>query len=149
MTVLDFAAGTCWLSRLLNQLQCQTISCDVSAAAALEHGKRLFSEYPVTSSLVSKPEFLLFDGHTLNLPSKSVDRIICHDGFHHIPNQREVILELARVLKRGGIAGFSEPGRFHSQSPQSQYVMKNYTALENDIILPKYTRSRLNTDSRT
>lgn len=136
MTVLDFAAGTCWLSRLLTQLQCQTISCDVSAAA-LEHGKHLFSEYPVTSNLISKPEFLLFDGHTLNLPSESVDRIICHDGFHHIPNQREVISELARVLKPGGIAGFSEPGRFHSQSPQSQYEMKNYAVLENDIILPE------------
>jgi ubiquinone/menaquinone biosynthesis C-methylase UbiE len=31
-----------------------------------------------------------------------MDRIICHDGFHHIPNQAEIISELARVLKPGG-----------------------------------------------
>jgi len=52
-----------------------------------------------------------------------------------VPNQEEVIAELARVLKTGGIAGFSEPGRLHSQSPQSQYEMKNYKVLENDIVL--------------
>jgi ubiquinone/menaquinone biosynthesis C-methylase UbiE len=134
MTVLEFAAGTCWFSRYLNQSQCRTISCDVSVAA-LEIGKRLFSEYPIIGDSVSEPLFLHFDGHKINLPSESVDRIICHDGFHHIPNQDEVISELARVLKPGGIAGFSEPGRLHSQSPQSQYEMNNYKVLENDIVL--------------
>lgn len=134
MTVLEFAAGTCWFSRFLNQLQCRTISCDVSETA-LEIGKRLFSEYPIVGGSVSEPLFLHFDGHKIDLPSGSVDRIICHDGFHHIPNQDEVISELARVLKPGGIAGFSEPGKFHSQSPQSQYEMQNYKVLENDIML--------------
>ena len=32
-----------------------------------------------------------------------------------------------------GIAGFSEPGRFHSQTQQSQFEMKNYKILENNI----------------
>jgi ubiquinone/menaquinone biosynthesis C-methylase UbiE len=83
---------------------------------------------------ISEPVFLHFDGHKINLPDESVDRIICHDAFHHVPNQKEVISELGRVLKRGGIAGFSEPGRFHSQSPQSQSEMRNFNVLENDII---------------
>ena len=134
MTVLDFAAGTCWFSRFLNQLGCQTISCDASQTA-LEIGKRLFLTFPIIGNLVSEPSFLHFDGHKINLPAESVDRIICHDGFHHIPNQAEIISELARVLKPGGIASFSEPGRFHSQSPPSQYEMKNYKVLENDIVL--------------
>ena len=46
MTVLEFAAGTCWFARYLNQLQCQTIACDVSETA-LDMGKRLFAEYPI------------------------------------------------------------------------------------------------------
>jgi hypothetical protein len=33
----------------------------------------------------------------------------------------------------GGIVGFSEPGRHHSQSPQSQYEMRNHRVLENDV----------------
>lgn len=134
MLVLEFAAGTCWFSRYLNQLQCRTVSCDVSEAA-LEIGKRLFSEFPIIGELISEPLFLHFDGHKIDLPSESVDRIICHDGFHHIPNQAEVISELSRVLKPGGIACFGEPGAFHSQSPQSQYEMKNYNVLENDILI--------------
>jgi len=134
MTVLDFGAGTCWFSRFLNQLQCRTISCDVSRTA-LEIGKRLFAEHPVIGDYVSEPRFLLFDGHTLDLPDNAVDRVVCFDAFHHIPNQDEVLSEFARVLKDGGIAGFAEPGRFHSQAPTSQFEMKNFNILENDVDL--------------
>jgi ubiquinone/menaquinone biosynthesis C-methylase UbiE len=136
MTILDFAAGVCWFSRYLSQLHCKTISCDVSKTA-LEIGKRLFREHPNIGNPISEPSFLHFDGHKLDLPDESIDRIICFDSFHHVPNQEEVISELARVLKRGGIAGFSEPGIYHSQSPQSQYEMKNYKVLENDILIPE------------
>jgi ubiquinone/menaquinone biosynthesis C-methylase UbiE len=136
MTVLEFAAGTCWFSRYLNQLQCKTISCDVSPAA-LEIGQRLFREFPIVGKPIAEPTFLHFDGHRIDLPDNSVDRIVCNDGFHHIPNQGAVLAEMARVLKPGGIAGFSEPGPFHSQHPQSQSEMRNYNVLENDIILPE------------
>ena len=136
MTILDFAAGVCWLSRYLSQLQCKTICCDVSKTA-LEIGKRLFREYPNIGKPISEPSFLHFDGHKLDLSDESIDRIICYDSFHHVPNQEEVISELARVLKRGGIAGFSEPGIFHSQTPQAQFEMKNYKVLENDILIPE------------
>jgi len=142
MTVLDFGAGTCWLSRFLNQLQCRIISCDPSLTA-LEIGKRLFNDYPIIGDYVSKPIFLHFDGHTIDLPDNSVDRIICFDVFHHIPNQERVISEFARVLKTGGIVGFCEPGKYHSQRPQSQYEMKNYKVRENDIDVDEiFTLSR-------
>lgn len=132
MTVLDFGAGSCWLSRLFNQLGCMTISCDPSRTA-LEMGRRLFREYPVIGRPLAEPRFLHFDGHTIDLPDTSVDRIVCFDMFHHVPNQAEVLGEFSRVLKQGGMVGFSEPGRFHSQQPQSQSEMKNYRVLENDI----------------
>jgi ubiquinone/menaquinone biosynthesis C-methylase UbiE len=132
MTVLEFGAGTCWMSRFLLQMGCKPISCDVSAAA-LEIGKRLFAEYPIIGPAEGEPVFLHFDGHRINLPDESVDRIICSDAFHHVPNQEEVMKELARVLKRGGVAGFCEPGRYHSRTALSQYEMKNFRVLENDI----------------
>lgn len=134
MKILEFGAGSCWFSRYLNQMQCQTISCDVSRTA-LEIGRRLFEEFPIVGVPISEPVFLHFDGHKIDLPDQSVDRIICHDAFHHVPNQEEVISELSRVLKTGGIAGFAEPGRFHSQSQQSQHEMINYNVLENNIVL--------------
>ncbi len=132
--VLEFGAGTCWLSRFLLQARCQVIACDASRAA-LEIGKRLFREQPVIGPQIAEPQFLWFDGHKIDLPDESVDRIICFDSFHHVPNQEEVIAELARVLKKGGIAGFSEPGRIHSTTRASQHEMKNYAVLENDIVV--------------
>ena len=132
MKVLEFGAGTCWLSRVLTQLNCEMICCDASRTA-LDIGRRLFEEYPLIGSVVFKPIFLPFDGRRIDLPDESVDRIVCFDAFHHVPNPAEVIKELGRVLKKGGIAGFSEPGQGHSRTPQSQYEMSNYCVLENDI----------------
>jgi len=97
MTVLDFGAGTCWLSRLLNQLQYVTIACDASLSA-LDIGRRLFRDYSVIGHPLAEPRFLHFDGYTIDLPDKSVDRIIRFDMFHHIPNQDEVLREFSRVL---------------------------------------------------
>src|SRR5262249_49485529 len=45
----------------------------------------------------------------------------------------EVIGELGRILKPGGIAGFAEPGARHSLSPMSQFEMRTYAVVENDI----------------
>ena len=132
MKVLEFGAGTCWLSRVLTQLNCQMICCDASRTA-LDIGKRLFEEYPLIGSVVYQPIFLPFDGRRIDLPDESVDRIVCFDAFHHVPNPAEVITQFGRVLKKGGIAGFSEPGQGHSRTPQSQYEMSNYCVLENDI----------------
>ena len=134
MTVLDFGAGTCWLSRLVAQLHCELIACDPSRTA-LEIGRRGFAEYPPIGREIVPPRFLLYDGRRIDLPDESVDRIICFDAFHHVPNQADVLREFGRVLREGGIAGFNEPGRYHSHSPDAQRDMKNYAVLENDIRL--------------
>lgn len=134
MRVLDFGAGTCWFSRQLTQLGCRTVSCDPSETA-LAIGRRLFAEYPIIGEPIAEPEFLRYDGRRIALPAGSVDRIVCVSAFHHVPNQAEVLAEFGRVLVDGGIAGFVEPGRYHSRSPQSQLEMRHATVLENDIIL--------------
>ncbi|TCP48482.1 methyltransferase family protein [Tamaricihabitans halophyticus] len=131
MTVLDFGAGTCWTSRLLAQLGCRVIALDVSPTA-LEFGRQLFDRQPLIGAQPT-PEFLVFDGKHIDLPDASVDRVLCYDALHHVPNVDEVITELARVLRPGGIAAFSEPGEAHSAHPQSQYEMRHYGVLENDL----------------
>jgi SAM-dependent methyltransferase len=133
MTILDFGAGTGWASRYLNQLGFEVISLDVSHTA-LRKGEEMRTRYPV---LGNQPEqrFLHFDGRKIDLANESVDRIWCIDAFHHVPNQLEVLKEMYRVLKPGGIAGFAEPGPNQSKDPCSQLEMKNYKVLENDIVL--------------
>ncbi|HEY3024872.1 MAG TPA: glycosyltransferase [Pyrinomonadaceae bacterium] len=131
MTILDFGAGSCWTSRFLSQLGLEVIALDVSKSA-LEIGQELYKRLPVIGDQ-PPPRFLQFDGHSLDLPDECVDRISCWDAFHHVPNPRQVIKEMARVLKEGGIAGFSEPGPDHSKSAQSQYEMRTNRIIENDI----------------
>jgi SAM-dependent methyltransferase len=131
MTVLDFGAGACWSSRFLTQLGYKVIAADVSPTA-LAIGREGFRRYPPVGRTY-EPRFLVFDGHRLDLPDESVDRIVCLHAFHHVPNQEQVIREFARVLKPAGIAGFHEPGPEHSKSPLSQQEMRHFTVIENDI----------------
>lgn len=131
MTVLEFGAGTCWAGRILTQLGCKVIELDVSPTA-LKIGQELYARYPPVGERPA-PQFLLFDGRHIELPDAGVDRIMCLDAFHHVPNPEAVLGELGRVLALGGIAGFAEPGPEHSRTTQSQYEMKTHGIIENDI----------------
>lgn len=130
-TVLEFGAGTGWLSRFLTQLGCRVILLDVSATA-LKIARNLYERQPPIGER-PEPQFLEFDGRTIDLDDASVERIICFDAFHHSPNPDAMIREFGRVLKPGGIAAFAEPGPRHSRTPLSQYEMRTYGVIENDV----------------
>jgi ubiquinone/menaquinone biosynthesis C-methylase UbiE len=130
-TVLEFGAGTGWLSRFLTQLGCRVILLDVSPTA-LQIARELYEKQPPIGDRPA-PQFLQFDGRHIDLPDASVERIICFDAFHHAPNPDDVLREFGRVLKPGGIAAFAEPGPRHSRTPQSQFEMRTYGVVENDV----------------
>jgi ubiquinone/menaquinone biosynthesis C-methylase UbiE len=134
MTVLDFGAGTGWLSRFLTQLGCRMILTDVSPTA-LRIARETYSQIGVVGDR-PEPSFVLFDGWRIDLPDQSVDRIVSFDAFHHAPNPEVMLREFGRILRPGGIAGFAEPGPTHSQTAQSQFEMRTYRVLENDLDLP-------------
>ena len=119
MAVLDFGAGAGWTTYFLTQLGCAVTALDVSPTA-LELAKKRFARLPPVGRQ-PEPRFLAFDGRRVDLPDASVDRIVCFDAFHHVPNPAAVMSELGRVLRPGGIAGFSEPGPHHSKAARSQY----------------------------
>jgi SAM-dependent methyltransferase len=131
MTVLEFGAGTGWLSRFLTQLGCEVILLDVSPSA-LMIARELYERQPVIGERPS-PQFLTFDGRRIDLPDRSVDRIVSFHAFHHAPNPDTVLHEFGRILRPGGVAGFVEPGPRHSSDPQSQFEMRAYRVVENDI----------------
>ncbi len=133
MTVLDFGAGSCWTSHFLTQMGCRVIAMDISEAM-IDLGRRRYKEHPVFGSQPA-PEFSVFDGHRMELDDASVDRVLCFDALHHVANTREVLSEMGRVLRPGGLAGFSEPGPNHSKDPQSQHEMRRYGVPERDLVL--------------
>ena len=132
-TVVELGAGSCWLSHFLNLYGCRTVSVDVSTTS-LEVGRKLFEAHPGTRWDL-EPRFLPYDGHRLPLEDESCDRLVLHDAFHHIPNQSEILGEMARVLKPGGIVTLSEPGREHSGAATSRAEVSKTGVLENDIII--------------
>jgi SAM-dependent methyltransferase len=132
-TVVDFGSGSCWLSSCINRLRCRTISIDVSPTA-LKIGEELFRS-DARHHMELEPRFLAYDGRRLSLPDASVDRAVCFDSFHHVPNQDEVLSELSRILRPGGRVVMAEPGEDHSHMDQSIYETEAHGVLENDIHL--------------
>lgn len=132
-TVLDFGAGSCWLSAILNRLGVRTISMDVSPAA-LALGEETFRSDP-RLRLDLGPKFVPYDGRRIPLKDGSVDRAVCFDAFHHVPNQDEVLGELFRVLKTGGRLVLAEPGEGHASTGHSKFEADHYGVLENDLHL--------------
>jgi SAM-dependent methyltransferase len=129
--ILDFGAGSGWLSRYLTQLGLQVFVLDVSPTA-LNIARELYRRQPPIG-MVFEPHFLAFDGRHIDLEDASVDRVLCYDSFHHTINPDEILAEFARILRPGGIAGFSEPGPLHSHTARSQIEMKMYGQVESDV----------------
>jgi SAM-dependent methyltransferase len=138
-TVLEFGAGTGWLSRFLTQLGCRVTLLDVSPTA-LRLARELYARVPVIGEC-HEPQFLLFDGRHIDLPDGSVERVLSFHAFHHAPNPDEVLLEFGRILRPGGIAAFAEPGPHHSLTPLSQFEMRTYGVVENNVDLDEIWRA--------
>ena len=136
--VLEIGAGSCWLSHLLNRFGCKTVAVDVSATA-LEIGRELFESDPRTNWAVG-PAFIAYDGHRLPLEDDSVDKVVIYDAFHHIPNAAEVLREVARVLRDGGIVGMREPGWRHASTEKALAEVREFGVLENDIVVEDIER---------
>ena len=128
--VLDFGAGTCWMSRLLALLGCEVTAVDVSRKA-LELGERLIRADPLGDKL--RVRFVPLDGPDLPFENDSFDRVVCFDALHHVPDQQHSVREFARVLRNGGIAALHEGGPAHSHSSQAQYEMRMFDVIEGDV----------------
>jgi SAM-dependent methyltransferase len=131
--VLELGAGSCWVSHFLNKFGCRTIAIDVSPTA-LALGRQLFDRDPATRWEM-QPEFLSYDGHRLPLADDSCDRVIVVDAFHHVPNQREILAELHRVLAFDGVVGMCEPGTGHAETEAAKKEVEQFGVLENELVI--------------
>jgi len=136
--VLDFGAGTGWLSKVFAYLDCKAIAVDVSESA-LGLGRRAFERDPLAAGL--SIDWRAFDGERLPAEDESVDRIVCYDSFHHVADQAAMLREFYRVLTPGGRIAFHEPGPTHSQTPVAQYEMRHHDVIENDIVIEDIWRT--------
>jgi SAM-dependent methyltransferase len=131
--VLEIGAGSCWFSHFLNRFGCRTIAVDVSPTV-IALGKQLFERDSNTNWALG-PTFLAYDGHRLPVDDQSCDYIVLNDAFHHIPNQRELLKEMHRVLRPDGVVGMSEPGQGHASAEDSLLEVRRSGVLENELVL--------------
>lgn len=130
--ILDFGCGTGWLSQSLALMGAEVIAVDASATALRLARENTESRYP---ELKGRIRYAEFDGEHLDVGNGEIDRVVCMDSFHHVPNPKPIISEFERVLVSDGRAVFSEPGENHSRSAESQHAMRTFGVIENDIVL--------------
>jgi SAM-dependent methyltransferase len=110
-TVLELAAGAgdvgfAIIERLRQEIR--LVSSDVSPAV-VDVARRTAAERGL-----SRIEFQVLDAQDLNMPSSSVDAVICRWGFMLMEGPAAALRETARVLRPGGRLAFSvwgDPGR--------------------------------------
>jgi ubiquinone/menaquinone biosynthesis C-methylase UbiE/glycosyltransferase involved in cell wall biosynthesis len=133
-TVLDFGAGSCYVSETLNRFGYLTVGLD-NDPEVLSIGYERLTLDPRCDR--KRARFVAGDGMRLPFRDASFDGIVCMNTLHHMPDYRATLAEMFRVLKAGGRAVFAEPGDEHSKSPESIVAMAQYGAVEKDVILPE------------
>jgi ubiquinone/menaquinone biosynthesis C-methylase UbiE/glycosyltransferase involved in cell wall biosynthesis len=130
--VLDFGAGSCFVSEFLNRFGYITVALDTDHEVLAIGQERLTLDPRCDWA---RAGFVAGDGMRLPFRDQSFDGVICMNALHHMPDYRATLAEMCRVLKAGGRAVFAEPGDQHSKSPESILAMEQYGALEKDVVL--------------
>ena len=135
--VLDFGAGTGWVSEFCARMGLKTVSFDIHGdlKACLEN--RTQADRRINSELLS---FVEGDGHDMPFESNKFGHLLCYDTVHHMHDYPKVFSEFHRVLRPGGRAIFVEPGARHSKSPETiafveAQKMHDPTWIERDVVL--------------
>jgi ubiquinone/menaquinone biosynthesis C-methylase UbiE len=101
--VLELGCGSAWLTRQLAQAHpdCDFIATEVDV---VQHEKNL-------ANSASNISYRLEGAQSISEPDQSVDLVLMLKSLHHVPEpvMPLVMGEVARVLKPGGLAYFSEP----------------------------------------
>ncbi len=122
--VLDLGAGSCWMSEWLRRFNVTTVSVDI-ATDMLQIGRER-----------TGPDAWLVAGDLEQLPlaDASVDKAVCMNAFHHVPDGLSALTEIHRVLRPGGRVLLSEPGRGHADNETSVAAVSGCGVQEREIL---------------
>ena len=98
--VVDIGCGNCPFKHLVNEKQAHYIGVDVADADKWDY---------------ENSEIITYDGKHLPFETASVDHFICTEVLEHVPDPHELIADMHRVLKKGGLGIVTLPwsARFH------------------------------------
>lgn len=135
--ILDFGAGTAWVSELCARMGFHAVAFDIHGdlQACLEN--RAQADCRIDEGLLS---FAHGDGHAMPFEADVFGHLLCYDTLHHMHDYPKVFSEFFRVLRRGGRGIFVEPGARHSTSPETIAFVEaqkkhDPTWIERDVVL--------------
>lgn len=135
--LLDFGAGSGWISEFCARMGLQTVAFDSHGdlQACLEN--RVQADSRIDPGLLS---FAHGDGHAMPFEPEAFGHVLCYDTLHHMHDYPKVFSEFYRVLRRGGRGIFVEPGARHSTSPETVAFIETQKKhdprwIERDVVL--------------
>lgn len=135
--VLDFGAGTGWVTEFCVRMGLDTIAFDIHGdlQACLEGRAR--ADQRIDPTLM---HFAHGDGHAMPFESDTFGHLLCYDTLHHMHDYPKVFAEFFRVLRGGGRGIFVEPGARHSTSPETVAFVEaqkkhDPSWIERDVVL--------------
>ena len=133
--VLDFCAGSCWISEWLNRMGHEVWAIDLHTDGTEILRLRAGCDQRVDLAALT---YNSGDAHHLPYEDGFFGHICCFDSLHHMYDYERTLREMARVLAPGGRAVFVEPGASHSKAPETIAAVreKNDPAwIERDVVL--------------
>lgn len=114
--VLDVGCGTGYGTAMLAEHASRVTGIDYSKAA-IKFARQHYA----------KPEFCVMDAHHLRFPDGAFDFIFSSENFEHLADQAAHLLELRRVLRKGGICFIATPNpeAFVGQRPNPWHTKEN------------------------
>ena len=101
---LDLGCGSGGWSRRLHTLGSQVVGIDISM------GRIKVAIETTASEGIENVFFLVGDAENLPFRDDYFDTVLCASILHHLPNLSATMVEMKRVLKKGGSVVLSEPG---------------------------------------
>ncbi len=140
--VLDFGAGTGWISEFLARLGYDVYAIDIDEGMPASIQARALADRRLDLKSIT---MVNGSGMKLPFPNGFFSHICCFDTLHHMNDYPQTLGEMSRVLEAGGRAVFIEPGARHSRSQETIEFIKTYKRddpawIERDVVLDEITQ---------
>ena len=140
--VLDFGAGTGWISEFVVRSGFQTVSFDIHNNLEDLLNTRADIDKRVDRNNLS---YAHGDGHNMPFDANCFGHILVYDTLHHMHDYGKFFEEFHRVLRPGGLGIFVEPGARHSKSPETIAFVEAQKKhdpdwIERDVVLEEIDR---------
>lgn len=137
--ILDFGAGTGWVSEFCARMSLQVVAFDIHGKLQVNLENRARSDSRIDERLLN---FAHGDGHNMPFETETFGHLLCYDTLHHMHDYPKVFSEFFRVLGSGGRGIFVEPGARHSSSKETIEFIKSqkeknpsWDWIERDVVL--------------